>query len=123
MYNYFSPICQGHIIKKELILTHEELEALRLKDLEELEQEECAKKMEVSQPTFHRLIKDARKKVASALIEGHALKIEGGNFAMIGETMKKQCACIKCGLVIEKELGIPCRKLACPKCGSRMIRK
>jgi predicted DNA-binding protein (UPF0251 family) len=47
---------------EETILHVEEFEAIRLKDLEGLEQEECAKKMKISQPTFHRLVLSARKK-------------------------------------------------------------
>ena len=51
-----------------------------MKDLEGLEQEECAKKMNISQPTFHRLVLSARKKVADAIVNGKAIKIEGGNY-------------------------------------------
>jgi len=65
---------------EEVVLTVDEYEALRLKDVEGLDQAECAKKMEVSQPTFHRLISVARKKVADAIVHGKAIKIEGGNF-------------------------------------------
>jgi len=65
---------------REVILPVEEYEAVRLKDLENLEQEECARKMNISQPTFHRLVLSARKKIADALINGKAIKIEGGNF-------------------------------------------
>src|SRR5574344_1040789 len=65
---------------KETILSVEEFEAIRLKDLEGLEQSECSKKMNVSQPTFHRIISVARKKISDAIINGKAIKIEGGNF-------------------------------------------
>ena len=58
----------------------DEYEAVRLKDLEGLEQEECARKMNVSQPTFHRLVLSARKKIADAIINGKAIRIEGGNY-------------------------------------------
>jgi predicted DNA-binding protein (UPF0251 family) len=64
----------------ETILSVEEFEAVRLKDLEGLEQEECAKKMNISQPTFHRLVVSARKNIADAIVNGKAIKIEGGNF-------------------------------------------
>lgn len=57
----------------------DELEALRLRDLVGVPQEEAAVQMGVSQPTFHRLITKAHQKVADALINGHGLKIEGGN--------------------------------------------
>ena len=77
---YFKP--RGIPLREleEVILPVDEYEAVRLKDLEGLEQEECAKKMNVSQPTFHRLVSSARKKIADAIINGKAIKIEGGNF-------------------------------------------
>jgi len=70
---------------EESIISIDEFEAIRLKDLEGLEQEECAKNMDISQPTFHRLVLSARKKVADSIVNGKALKIEGGNFKIIGK--------------------------------------
>jgi len=67
---------------EEVILSVEEFEAVRLKDLEGLEQEECAKKMKISQPTFHRLVLSARKKIAEAIIKGKAIQIHGGNYRL-----------------------------------------
>ena len=64
------------------IITVDEFEAVRLKDLLGLEQEEAAKKMNISQPTFHRLVLSARKKIADAIVNGKAIKIEGGNYKM-----------------------------------------
>jgi len=77
---YFKP--QGVPLRmlEESKITFDEFEAVRLKDLEGLEQEECAKKMRISQPTLHRLLVSARKKIADALVNGKALSIEGGNF-------------------------------------------
>jgi len=63
-------------------LSLEEVEAIRLKDLEGLEQEECAHQMHISRPTFHRVLESARKKVADALTNGKAIQIEGGNFEL-----------------------------------------
>ena len=60
----------------------EEFEAVRLKDLEGFDQEKAAKIMGISQPTFHRLIITARKKLADAIVNGKAIKIEGGNFKL-----------------------------------------
>ena len=65
---------------KEVVLTVDGFEAIRLKDLECLEQEECARKMNISQPTFHRLISSARKIIADAIVNGKAIKIEGGSY-------------------------------------------
>lgn len=63
----------------EIVIGHDEMEATRLKDLEGLPQEEAARLMDVSQPTFHRLIQTAHRKIADALVNGKSLRIEGGN--------------------------------------------
>lgn len=60
----------------------EELECIRLRDLEGLEQEECARQMRISRPTFHRILQSAREKLADALINGKAIQIAGGNFEL-----------------------------------------
>jgi predicted DNA-binding protein (UPF0251 family) len=78
--NYFKPAGVRLVDLEESILTVEELEAIRLNDLLELDQVESAKKMNISQPTFHRLLIEARKKIANALINGKAIRIQGGNF-------------------------------------------
>lgn len=74
----------------EVVLHHDELEAIRLKDLLGHSQEEAAKKMNVSQPTFHRLLLAAHEKIADAIINGKALRIEGGNVA-INESFIPPC--------------------------------
>jgi predicted DNA-binding protein (UPF0251 family) len=67
---------------EEVQLTMEEAEAIRLKDLEGLEQEPAAEKMNVSRPTFQRVLASARQKVADALLNGKGIRITGGNFEM-----------------------------------------
>jgi uncharacterized protein len=57
-------------------LLAEELEALRLGDLQGLSQAEAASRMQVSRSTFQRILTRARRQVALALVEGHALRIE-----------------------------------------------
>lgn len=79
---YFKPAGVPVSMLKEIRLSVEEVESIRLKDLEGLEQEECARRMHVSRPTFHRVLESARKKVADSLIKGKALKIDGGKFEM-----------------------------------------
>jgi len=79
---YFKPAGIPLRILGEVQLSVEELEAIRLKDLEGLEQEQGAKKMNVSRPTFQRVLASARQKVADALFNGKALRIEGGSFEM-----------------------------------------
>jgi uncharacterized protein len=80
---YFKPAGIPMHELKEVKLQIDELEAIRLKDCQGLEQEECAKRMNISQPTFHRLILSARKKIADTILHGKALKIEGGNVEII----------------------------------------
>ena len=72
---YFKP--QGVPMRHlEIIeLTTEEAEALRLRNIKDLEQEEAAEKMNTSQSTFQRILSSAYKKITEALIEGKAIKI------------------------------------------------
>ncbi len=56
-------------------LTVEEMEALRLKNVKELDQVEAAKEMKTSQSTFQRILSSAHKKISKALVEGKAIKI------------------------------------------------
>jgi len=132
----------------ESILTFDEFEAIRLIDLEEMEQEKAAKKMNISQPTLSRLLKEGRKKLADAIVNSKAIKIEGGAYKMavprgrgLGFGRGKEfggrgrmggqfaagpggyCICPKCGHKEEKQIGIPCTTKKCPDCGTRMIRE
>jgi predicted DNA-binding protein (UPF0251 family)/predicted Fe-Mo cluster-binding NifX family protein len=77
---YFKPAGIPLRFLEEVQLTLEEAEAIRLKDIEELEQEQCATQMNVSRPTFQRILSSARKKTADALLNGKAIRIEGGNY-------------------------------------------
>lgn len=62
----------------EVVLGVDGLEALRLADLEGLYQEEAAVEMGVSRATFGRIVEEARRTVATALVNGLVLRIEGG---------------------------------------------
>jgi predicted DNA-binding protein (UPF0251 family)/rubredoxin len=99
----------------EYVLKVEELEAMRLKDVEELSQEECAEKMHVSRQTFQNIIECARKKTVLALTKGATLRIAGGNFA----TKACRILCSDCGHVYDP--GFEEDKMVCPKCGSAKI--
>ena len=77
---YFHPSGIPRAVLEENTLKIEELESLRLKDLEGLEQEECAERMGISRQTFQRIYSAARKTVADSLINGKAIRVEGGNF-------------------------------------------
>lgn len=95
---------------EEVSLTVEELEAIRLKDVEGLEQEACAERMGISRPTYHRILTSARGKVACALVEGKAIRVEGGHFKLVG----KRFRCQECGYEWEEEGNK--EKENCPHC-------
>ena len=79
---YFKPTGIPLKVLDEVQLSVEEVEAIRLKDLEGLEQEEGAEKMNISRPTFQRVLVSGRQKIADALLNGKAIRIEGGSFKM-----------------------------------------
>ena len=78
--DYFKPRGIPLSQLEEITLNIEELEALRLVDLEGMYQEDAAKEMGVSRQTIQRMITEARAKVIEALVAGKALRIEGGNY-------------------------------------------
>ncbi|BAK98648.1 hypothetical protein OBV_14500 [Oscillibacter valericigenes Sjm18-20] len=118
---YFVPSEKEIAEIPENILKLEELEAIRLKDLEGLEQSECADKMEVSRPTFQRILLSAREKIADSLISGKTIHIEGGNFTQNICPVR----CLECGKEwmesFEKLNAIKDGSYGCPDCGSKNI--
>ena len=113
---FFRPVGIPASSLQEVRLSLEEAESIRLKDLEGLEQEECAERMHISRPTFHRILESARSKLADALINGKAIQIEGGNFGLPQSPFK----CNNDG----HEWNVPFETLArrlplsCPTCSS-----
>ena len=63
-----------------IVLTVDEYETIRLLDKKGYSQEQCAVSMQVARTTVQRIYEIARKKIADALIDGHPLRIEGGDF-------------------------------------------
>lgn len=61
---------------EEVILLSDEIEAIKLHDVDDLEQTEAAAKMKISQPTFGRILNSAYKKIGHAIIKGQAIRIE-----------------------------------------------
>jgi len=145
---YFKPAGVSLVSLNEVILGVDELEAIRLADLEGIDQVEAAGKMKVSQSTFQRVISSAHKKTAQALVCGRAIKIEGGEINMpfgFGRGGRGRgrgqgggrmggpfaagpggsCVCTNpdCGHAMVHVAGQPCYQVKCPKCGSPMIRK
>jgi predicted DNA-binding protein (UPF0251 family) len=101
--------------REDVVLTEDELEAIRLADLEGLYQELAAERMDVSRATFGRIVASARKKVAEALVEGKALRIEGGAIEM---AQMRSFTCYQCQHAWQIPYGTG-RPQACPQCGSR----
>jgi predicted DNA-binding protein (UPF0251 family) len=115
---YFKPAGLRMAELTEVQLLVEEAEAIRLKDLEGMEQEECAGKMNISRSTFSRLLDSARQKIADALLNGKAIRIEGGNFEMA----TRQFRCLKgheWEVPFETMISSPPRN--CPKCDTPSI--
>lgn len=115
---YFKPAGVPLRQLEEVALTVDELEALRLKDLEGLEQEEAAERMGIARTTFRRVLVSARSKIADALVHGKAISIQGGPIAV-----SYRLVCADCG----RELELPCRweqggqGFTCHHCGSTRI--
>lgn len=109
-YTYFKPAGVPMSELSEIVLSVEELEAIRLRDLVGLDHEVSAEKMSVSRPTFHRILASARRKIAQALVNGTALRITGGNFKPVQYKLK----CLACGH--QWEGTVCCRLTMCPLC-------
>lgn len=75
----FLPMEQNEEMR-EVILTVDEFETIRLVDYEGFSQEECGIQMNVSRATAQRIHRSARRKMAAALVEGRLLRIEGGEY-------------------------------------------
>jgi predicted DNA-binding protein (UPF0251 family) len=74
----FKPLCKPLNKVESVFLTLDEFEALRLADLEEMKQVDAAKMLNISRPTFSRIVGSARKKIADGLVNIKAIRIEGG---------------------------------------------
>jgi predicted DNA-binding protein (UPF0251 family)/predicted Fe-Mo cluster-binding NifX family protein len=66
----------------EIYLSFEGYEALRLADMENLRHDEAAARMRISRQTFGRILAEARRAVAEAIVQGLVLRIEGGEYRM-----------------------------------------
>jgi len=74
--SFFKPAGVRMIELEEIVLTLEEFEALRLVDFENIEQIKAGEQMKISQPTFSRILKSARKNISEAIVKGKAIRIE-----------------------------------------------
>jgi len=144
---YFKPRAVPLSQLKEVNLTIDELETLRLSNLKRMSQADSAKKMKIHQSTFQRTLLRAREKITDALVNGKAIKIHGGEYKMprgdgtgpIGRGLGGRaakgrmggplaagpggiCKCPKCGHEKAHIRGQPCNQNKCPKCGTIMTR-
>ncbi len=95
-------------------VTIDEFEAIRLRDYHNVQQKKSAEIMGISQPTFHRILTSARKKISKALIEGNMIIIIGGEHI----SDKKKYKCDVCGF----EWSNPKKEYnKCPECSSENI--
>ncbi len=112
MYSGFKPTGVMGRALEQLEMTLDEYEAMRLADLIGLSQEEAAREMEISRPTFTRLIEAARRKSAQFLTQGRHLVIGGGPVHFRENVIR----CHDCGhsfvLDINRDINV------CPSCGS-----
>ncbi len=110
----FKPENENNNAPKTIRVNIDEFEALRLRDYHDIQQKRSAEIMGISQPTFHRVLTTARKKVSKALIEGNTIIIVGEDYI----TDKTRYKCEKCGflwLSPEREYN------KCPDCKSKDI--
>jgi uncharacterized protein len=97
---YFKPRGIPLTMLAQSTLTLDELEALRLGDMEGLEQEKAAERMKISRQTFGRILEKARRIVADAIVNGKAIKIEGGDVKV---SSKRKFSCYKNSHNIRKD--------------------
>ena len=115
---HFRPVGTRVAELEEVKLLVEEAEAIRLNDLEGLDQEDSAKRMNISRSTFSRILDSARHKIADALLNGKGIRIEGGNFEMA--VRRFRC-------VSGHEWEVPFERLivgppdACPECDTPSV--
>ena len=114
-YSLFKPMGVPARSLPEVTLTVDEFEAIRLADQQGLYQEEAATRMGVSRQTFGRIVDAARTKIATALVEGYAIRIEGGE-VRIADIRRFQCGDCRHAWELARGLGRPS---GCPSCESQ----
>ena len=115
LYAEFKPAGVAARYLKKVELSIDEYEALRLSDFVGMSQIEAANEMEISRPTFTRLIEQARKKMVEFLVYGKKLKIEGGNIHF----KKNIFRCFNCEQMFILDIQSSVNK--CPACESENI--
>lgn len=114
-YTNFKPSGVPRKFLESVELTVDEFEAIRLADYQQMEHQQAADEMNISRPTFTRLIEKARQKMAQVIIEGKELVIMGGNIDFV-HTLQE---CNDCGEVIQQPFNDA--HAECPDCGSSNV--
>ena len=112
----FKPAGMRKCDLREVVLTLDEFEAVRLADFEGLYQDDAAASMGVSRQTFGNIIVEAHRKISDCLVNGKALRIEGGLVTINGKIFE----CGGCSRRWPEPRGTG-KPEACPACGSNEI--
>lgn len=104
---------------EQVVISVDELEALRLSDFLGLNQEDVAQEMNVSRPTVTRMLARAHRAIAEALVYGKAIKIAGGDY----QVAQRRFICQDCGHVWEDEASAPNFPQNCPVCQGSAIQR
>jgi len=115
LFSEFKPIGIAGNSLIQVLLSLDEYEAFRLSDYEGLSQAEAAEEMEISRPTFTRLIEKARKKIADFIVQGKVLTIEGGNIHFRRNIIR----CLDCEHMFQINMNESITE--CPDCGSKNL--
>jgi len=112
----FRPLWMRPNYRSAVVMQLEEYEAIRLMDYENLTHEQAAEKMGVSRPTVTRIYEQARKKLATALVEGRSFLIEGGEIQLSGVHFYCEACQAKFSRSVQDS-----QITACPQCGSQRV--
>ncbi len=115
LYTEFKPLGVKGPELEQVQLSLDEFEALRLADYQSLSHEAAAEEMGISRTTFTRLIEKTRKKIASFIIQGKLLAIEGGSIHF----RKNIIQCQSCGHMFK--INIADSITECPECHSNKL--
>lgn len=114
----FKPVGVPLFAVDEIVITVEEMEAIRLADVEELDQGPASLLMGISRPTFHRILTKAHTKIAQALWQGKSLRVDGGTYRVKCCEGDRKFHCGACGhkWTVPKGTGERGCQMHCPAC-------
>ena len=93
--NQFGPLDKISENSEIITMSIDEYETIRLIDLENFTQEECASQMNIARTTVQGIYTEARKKLAESLVNGKTLNIEGGDYELCNG-LESSCGCGGC---------------------------